>query len=161
MRKQLIICVVMLCIIGCQPYPDNATGQGSIKSQSMSKFDENQIKLVVCEYMIEKEIKPSAGNLLFVAIDSDELQKLAQKFPACRVKKESEAEITEHREVQDKSTKQGGVIIEVKSISVSNQNANVYAGYFAGAAITFTFKLEKQTDWRIIAVTGKAIADPM
>ena len=161
MRRKFFVGFALLCIVGCQQHPQNGLGQAEIKSRASSMSDESQIKVVVCEYLIEKEIKPSSGDLLFVAVGDNELQELARKFPAYRLKLENEAEINERREVHDKRTKQAGVIMEVKSIAISDHKASVLAGYFAGAGITYAFKLEKKGDWLVSEVSGRAIGDPM
>ena len=161
MLRQIFIGSVMLCVFGCQRHPQNTADQDKPINPTLSMNNESQIKLVVCGYLIEKEIKPLSGDLLFVAVDTNELQKIAQKFPTYQLKTGSEAEFTERHIFQDRSTKQRGVVIEIKSINISNQNASAYAGYFTGAGVTFTFDLKKDNAWRILKVSKPIIANPM
>ena len=95
-----------------------------------------------------------------MAASSNELHWLQLKFPHYQIKNEADAEITQDRKVRDRSTKQLGVILEVKSISIHNHSAIAYAGYFSGAGVIFKFNLDMQENWGVVSVSGNSISDP-
>src|ERR1039457_1273046 len=105
MRRQICVVFTVLCILGCQQHPKNGIGHSKMENLTSNMEDANQVKLVVYEYLICKELKLSPGALLFVAAGQSELQELGRKFPAYHLKNEEKAEVSKLDGVQDKITK--------------------------------------------------------
>ena len=147
---------MVLCILGCSKTAKITT------DQNVALNDKSQIKVATYGYLIEKQFNHST-NSLFVSADKDELKVIGAKFPDLRIKSATQAEIITngriHR-VQDKISKEEGVVFEVKWIEIKGQKAEVGAGYFSGAGITFNFVFKKDNRWHIETVSPPTIACP-
>jgi hypothetical protein len=147
---------VALVFLGCSQQSKTTT------NQNIALNDKSQIKVAAYGYLIEKEFNRST-NTLFVSADKDELGVISAKFPNHRIKPATQAEITTdnriHR-VQDKISKEEGVVLEVKQIEIKGQKAEAFAGYFSGAGITFNFAFKRDNGWHIETVSPPMISDP-
>ncbi len=126
---------------------------------ALTLTEESQIRLIICEYLLQEVIKPSSNTVLFISAKKDEYAVMKSKFPNLRVTLAEQAEITADRKMLDTISREPGVILEVKWVNINDQKAVAHGGYFAGAGVTFDFDMRKDKDWRIEKVSGPTIAD--
>ena len=126
---------------------------------ALTLTEESQIRLIICEYLLQEVIKPSSNTVLFISAKKDEYAVMKSKFPNLRVTLAEQAEITADRKMLDTISREPGVILEVKWVKINDQKAVAHGGYFAGAGVTFDFDMRKDKDWRIEKVSGPTIAD--
>jgi hypothetical protein len=143
-----------------------ALGFGGCSQQSKTTTDQNiafndksQIEVATYGYLIEKDLNRST-NTLFVSADKDELRMINAKLPNHHIKPATQVEIIAGNRVQDKISKEDGVILEVNWVEIKGQQAEVGAGYFSGVGITFNFTFKKDNGWHLETVSRPTVADP-
>ena len=158
LRHLSFLFIVLFCGVVCekQAVASNDTN-GAVPAMQFN--DTNQIRVAVYAYLIKQVIKPPVDSLLFIAADYDELPSLKAKFPGLVIKPAGDAKIVGN-EVRDKATGTKGTILAVQWINTTNANqANVHAGYFSGAGVTYDFQLHKNGGWQIDKVSKPTVHD--
>lgn len=90
--------------------------------------DESQIRIVVYQHLIRHVIKAPTKRVLFISATDMESHALTSTFPNCKLRSAARAEITADRKVQDKTSKENGVILDMHWIKIDGEKARCVAG---------------------------------
>ena len=163
MFKKLIF--IFIIFFGEKLCESNAMASDSVNGKTtdqvvISPNETNQIRVAVYTHLIKEIVRPKTNALLFIAANKDELALIKTNFPNIIIEPAENREIVGHK-VRDKVTKKSGIIVAVQWINITKTSeADVHAGYFSGAGVTYDFQMYKEESvWQIRQVSGPSVFD--
>lgn len=116
--------------------------------------DNNEIRVVIFEWLIRGHSDSSNRAVWFVTLNADEKRLLRSRVnPRNDIRDASQAKSVPPRgSIVDKTTGEAGVALEIHSVSIKENYARVRAGCFSGNlnAAIWDFDLVKESQWKVV-----------
>jgi hypothetical protein len=154
----LLLAISMLMVIRCAAQAPTMTNQ-AIAPMNPEPSDRHLIRMVVFQSIIEQlSTDRKSQPVFFIVLEPGEEQSLASDYNGAKVHSSKDCIVDEVQGVKDKKTGEEGLLLEVKQLRIQSDKADVFAGYFSGAGVLLSFRLEKKDGvWVILEKRGRVI----
>jgi hypothetical protein len=107
------------------------------------------------DLMADNKLPP----VFFLTLEPGEEENLATAYKGVKARSSSGCVIDQNQGVKDRKTGEPGLLLEVKQLTIKSNKADVFAGYFSGAGVLYTFLLEKKDGvWTILDKQRRVIS---
>ena len=148
MNAVIVATLLCSCLVGCVPswHATNAVN----KSNAASRWtDESDIRIVVCEYLIEHENKLPPSYLIFAGLDREELKVLRRNLQGREVLQASAAVETPGVGIVDKLSKKRGALVMVNLRHIAGDQAEARGVIATGASSLYAVELLRTDKWQV------------
>ncbi len=161
MIKVIMPLTICVCMCACAPHKRQVevTPTASVVITNRTPSDEDQIKLVICEYLIRTVLKPSHETVLFVGVNEADRQALSSRMPGLDLRPGTNARYVKGQGVRDTLSNAEGLLLSVQRVTVTGDRALADGGYLGAAGVMFRFELRKEAEWKVSACSSGTVAD--
>jgi len=155
-----LLAASLLVAVGCREQPPGAVNARTITSMIPKASDRQLIRQAVFLSLIEELTTDRKRQpVFFLVLEPGEEQSLAAAYKGLRVRNSKDCVVDQVQGVKDKRTGELGLLLEVKQLAIRGDEADVFAGYFSGAGVLFSFRLEKKDAvWTILEKKQRVIS---
>jgi hypothetical protein len=121
---------------------------------------ESQIRQAVFLSLMKDLAQGSGSNqLFFLVLEPNEEDTLKTSYTGFRVRSARECTVDQQQGPKAKDTGEIGLLLEIKQIEIKGETADVFAGYFSGAGVLYSFRLEKRAGaWMVVKKRQKVVS---
>ena len=154
--------VVFLAVcVGCggREAPEKRSTQQT-RNMDEQATDRQLIKRAVFLSLIEElSTNQTVQPLFFLVLEPSEEHSLNTFYKGLKVRSAAECVVDQQQGVKAKTSGESGLLLEVKQIEIKGETAEVFAGYFSGAGVLYTFRLQKNDGaWTITEKKQRVIS---
>lgn len=156
----VLLAVTLLIGFGCREQPPTALTNRTTTPMIPKASDRQLIRQAVLLSLMEglstdRKLQP----VFFVVLEPGEDQSLAVAYKGLKVRNAKDCVVDQVQGVKDKRTGEPGLLLEVKQLTIRGDEADVFAGYFSGAGVLFSFRLQKkEAVWIILEKKQRVIS---